>query len=108
MTKKLDRGTKKVQAKRAGMVRQSERQTTVFKLKVPYACRKIGTDVLKIGQQGKGSKRKALPFGGTSRVTNDLYGGAKKVGAQSVENPVNSLHEPCICQHTMHSYDSFP
>ena len=66
-----------MQAKRAGMVRQSERQTTVFKLKVPYACRKIGTDVLKIGQQGKGSKRKALPFGGTSRVTTFL-GGQKR------------------------------
>ena len=66
-----------MQAKTAGMVWQSERQTIVLKLKVPYACRKVGTDVLKIVQQGKGGERKAIPFAGSSRVTT-FFGGQKR------------------------------
>ena len=37
----------------------------------------MGTHVLKIGTQGKGSERKALPLAGTSRVTTFL-GGQKR------------------------------
>ena len=37
----------------------------------------MGTDPLKIGTQGKGSERKALPFAGTSRETT-FFGGAKR------------------------------
>jgi hypothetical protein len=37
----------------------------------------VGTDVLKIGTQGKGGERKTLPSAGTSRVTT-FFGGAKR------------------------------
>jgi hypothetical protein len=43
-------------------------------LKVAQACRKVGTDVLKIGTQGKSGESKALPLAGTSRVKTFFWG----------------------------------